>query len=228
MSMNEFKVKNRAHEIGIMMTASPRTQRWFYQGILSWRDWRGGPVLLVYMDIDTDMLPLQDFMPPVTHVVCPGEPWGHRGGELMGIKFGANKLRELGIRYVFKSAADTAVFAHRGLFKLRDHLEESDVDVIGWKATLHFFAKTEKICEMFEGVEIEDIRGQGGCAETVYGRYANSRGIKRKGMPRDFNWEKELRRTHVHGQYARNKEAFAEEKFGPREAWKDGVIWPRV
>ena len=110
----------RIESLGIILTSHPRQQLFMRQGIMSWLGWQGSPIVLVYDDIDAEMLP-SEFCPPINHIVCTGQPigrLGHKSGELMTIKIGAEKLRDLGCEYIFKSAADTAVYRHRGFNQL--------------------------------------------------------------------------------------------------------------
>ena len=229
-------------EMGVVLTASPYTQRWFHQGIGSYQDWFGGPIILVYMDDDADMLPLSDFMPPVTHVITPGVI-GHRTGELWGIKCGVEKLRELGIRYVYKSAADIAVHRHHVFEVLHECLTECDAEILAIDACVHFFGLTDRICDMFSDIhtiaEMQNLVRPRPAEATFRGlmrrctlRQAEATHQFRDSHPPDIKkwdyWHVLLGRHHIHGLYARIKQQQTGQRFGPREAWQDGIIWPRA
>lgn len=119
----------RIKSLGIVLTSHPRQQLFMRQGISSWYGWQGDTIILTYDDIDADMLPISEFCPPITHIVCTGQPagqLGHRSGELVTIKIGAEKLRDLGCEYIFKSAADTTVYRHRGFNLLFELFDQQD------------------------------------------------------------------------------------------------------
>lgn len=214
----------RIESLGIVLTSHPRQQLFMRQGIMSWLGWQGGPIILAYDDIDAKMLP--SIYPPVNHTVYTGQPigrLGHKSGELMTIKIGAEKLRDLGCEYIFKTAADTTIYRHRGFNQLFELFDRHKTDLIVLKHCVRFFGRTEAVCRAMEQVKLIDLINNPikGTAEGTFGNYCTVARVTEYGLNDQNWWEKTLGCIHVQGEYALNHQT------GIRETWKIGEIWPR-
>lgn len=216
----------RIKSLGIVLTSHPRQQMFMQQGIMSWLGFQGGDIVLAYDDIDAEMLPRPEFCPPVNHIICTGQPLGrlgHRGGELMTIKIGAEKLRDLGCEYIFKDSADTTTYRYRGFDQLFELLDKVKTDLIVLKHCVVFFGRTEAVCRAMEPVKLPDFINEPikGTAEGWFGNYCKAAGVTEYGLNDENWWEKILGRIHVQGEYALNHQ------IGTRDTWKTGEIWLR-
>ena len=180
---------------------------------------------MVYDDIDAEMLPRPEFCPPINHIVCTGQPvgqLGHKSGELVCIKLGAEKLYKLGCKFIFKSAADTTCYRHRGfshLFELYDHHGK---DLVVLKHCVRFFGRTEAVVQALNFKRNDFINEPiKGTAEGWFGNCCAAAGVTEHGLnDRDW-WEKTIGCIHVQGEYA------LDHQIGVGETWKTGEIWPR-
>lgn len=222
--MGKIVMDERIKKLGVILTSHPRQQLFMRQGIMSWLGWKGGPIVLVYDDIDDKALPKEEFCPPITNIICTGQRLGHKKGELYGIKIGAEKLRDLGCEYIFKTAADTTIYRHRGFNKLFQLYDEYKVDLINAKRTVIFFGRTEAVCKITETIKLPEFipLHMPEPAEGWFGHRLDISGIKEKRIDGGPWWEKELGRIHVQGEYALD---YLNSVVG---TWKIGEIWPRI
>jgi len=206
--------------VGVLLTSHPRQQLWMRQGIWSLYGFPG-PVVLGYDDVDADMLPLDQIMPPVTEIFMTGNRWppgsGHVRGELLQMKRGGEILAELGCTHVFKACADSTAYLWRtGFRELLRLMREREVKVV-CAGTALVFAETEAYRRIMSDYH-ENVRC--GSAELYW--FHKMRDELRIPHVADWpDWNAKLGRFHVHGHWA------LQQGIGIGDAWAVGELWPR-
>lgn len=210
-------------DIGIILTSHPKQQMFWEEGIGSLAGWDGGPVVLCYDDITADAIPKDQFMPPVTHIAPTGVPagdLGHVRGEFACILAGARKLKELGVPWLFKSAADTTLAKANNLTELHRLMDEAGKDMAAIKGCVHFLARTDDVLRIVERCPHTPTADFRGCAESLFGQARLDLGISEHGIRDLAWWESTLGCRHVQGEYA------IDHGIGVRETWEIGTRWP--
>ena len=215
-------MKHDLKEIGVVLTSHPRQQLFMRQGISSYLGWQGGPIVLAYDDIDVSALPMDLFMPPVTHTVCPPAKYarkmGHAGGCAMQLRNGVRKLYDLGVPYAFLGAADTTLYNHHALLDILAKIEKEGADIAAFQFPTHGLARTEVLWRVLKRLDPDNPPN---VCESWTGRQIDELGFTRCRY-RDINgFQEQLGRIHVQGRYARNA------GISVGDTWRVGEIWPR-
>ena len=157
-------------DVGIILPSHPRQQIFMEQAMLSYKNWSGGPIIFIYDDIDTKMLPTDLWSPPVSKFICTNyEPGtlGHVKGELYTMMLGGRELEKSNVRYIYKTAADTTCYRHYKFVPLIKELKATKVNFIR-AGTAAIFGRVEDFNKVLENVE-EDIKEYAGIAESYWG-----------------------------------------------------------
>ena len=206
--------------VGIVLTSHPKHQKFMDQGIRSYEGWSGGPIILSYDDENVSKLPMDSWMPPITHTVCSGKKpgkLGHVRGELFLMTIAGELLEELGIEYVYKSAADTTCYRHYRFEDLKKELNDNNVNFIR-SGTAGVFGRVKDYNKVLANVrkDVQDKTNIGG-AELYWGRYERENNFTKRGGRNYF--DNILGRVHIQGEYAFNT------KQTVRDTWRIGEIW---
>ena len=214
MKILNFDISN----VGVVLTSHPKHQKFMDQGIKSYDGWKGGPIILAYDDINMNKLPLKIWQPPITHTICSGKypgKLGHVKGELTLMMLGGRLLEELGIEYIYKSAADTTCYRHYRFKDLKKELNNNNVNFIR-SGTAGIFGRVKDYNRVLRNVE-KDVRSHIGAAELYWGRYEKKEKFTKRGVRGYFN--NILGRIHIQGEYAFNTHQTV------KDTWKIGEIW---
>ena len=144
-----MKKDERLEKLGILITSHPKQQKFWKYGLGSFE---GCPlyILMGYDDLNLNEVPLDEIMPPVNETFVTGLPKGkigHFRGELEQMKKGGQILKEKGFEWIFKTAADTAWWKWRNLWKLFGECKGYDFVMAG---TSTIFGKLDSFNKCME------------------------------------------------------------------------------
>jgi len=205
-------------KLGVLVTSHPKQHIFMDTAFESWAGFEGF-MLLGYDDDNTDHLPWQNWSPPITETFITGKTagwYGHYRGELWQMKIGANRLREAGFEYFYKTAADNCCYRWRNLkriFKVMNGKGRPDLVICG---TTQMFGRVDTLCDVMD-LWSDDIKKCGGAECFLYHRLADL-GI-RDGRFKIPWWNELLGLIHLQGEYALNN------GIGIVDTWAIGQTW---
>lgn len=206
------------NELAILLTGHPKHQKFWENAMMSWE---GCPyyILLAYDDIDMTALPIEKF-PMVKDVICskvPAGQLGHAKGELTLMQLGGKFLANKGYKYIFKSAADTAIWKWNKIQAIHKLMIGANVKVVQC-GTAIMYAELEAFNQVMEPFYKDKRLGS---AELFFTNTRRNLHIKSHSIEDRNFWGSILGRVHVQGSWCRNN------NIGVADSWKIGEIWRR-
>jgi len=214
-AMDFYKLKR----VGVLLTAHPRQQKWWFPVLLSLECYPG-PLILAYDDTDTSPIP-PEILERFERVVVTGYRNGflkHAKGELICMREGFAAAAGLDIDYVLKLGFDEPIWRWRNITQLIEIIETEKVGAVDHR-TRAIFGDPKLFVPVMNVIRIED-RGRGS-AESYWRGSCGPCGVKRKLIDDRQWWEDTLGLRHLQGEYAKNL------GLGNGWSWNVGEIWPR-
>jgi hypothetical protein len=206
----------RLNKLGILITSHPKQQRFWPHGLGSWE---GCPFykLMGYDDLETSAkeVPFDKFMPPVNELFFTNYPKGYIGhfrGELEQMKKGGLILKERGMEWFYKTAADTTCWKWRNLQRMFAALGNLDFVMCG---TAIIFGKVDSLNKC---MELWNPNLKSGGAELYFNSQIRAFDMKNRPEKPPW-WDEILGRVHTQGEYALNNDITV------IRTWVDGHVW---